>query len=204
MRTLLLRRLSTLYFCCLLLASSASVRRVASPHLGLRSPPTLPPFSFLSLSQESCLSSPWPSVAPYSSSIQLPQPQSGELPLLTLAFAQARYGLAPSSSSPSPCSSSMSSSSSPSSLISTRSRSFLSTFSEQASTCISANLLTAVARGENALPLLAFLLSPCTRVQRLLCSHFPSFSLRTLRPTPCSSGIFAHSPSDMNSRLPGE
>ncbi|EKX39644.1 hypothetical protein GUITHDRAFT_154332, partial [Guillardia theta CCMP2712] len=118
MRTLLLRRLSTLYFCCLLLACSASVRRVASPHLGLRSPPTLPPFSFLSLSQKSCLSSPWPSVATYSSSIQLPQPQSGELPLLTLAFgrllpslltlssAQARYGLAPSSSSPSPCSSS--------------------------------------------------------------------------------------------------
>ncbi|EKX46374.1 hypothetical protein GUITHDRAFT_152335, partial [Guillardia theta CCMP2712] len=118
MRTLLLRRLSTL------------------------------------LSQESCLSSPWPSVTTYSSSIQLPQPQSGELPLLTLAFgrllpslltlssAQARYGLAPSSSSaPSPCSSSMSSSSSSSSLISTRSRSFLSTFSEQASTCISANLL---------------------------------------------------------------
>ncbi|EKX32455.1 hypothetical protein GUITHDRAFT_156330, partial [Guillardia theta CCMP2712] len=158
MRTLLLRRLSTLYFCCLLLASSASVRRVASPHLGLRSPPTLPPFSFLSLSQKSCLSSPWPSVATYSSSIQLPQPQSGELPLLTLAFgrllpslltlgsAQARYGLAPSSSSPSPCSSSMSSSSSSSSLISTRSRSFLSTFSEQASTCISANLLSAMNR----------------------------------------------------------
>jgi len=77
MRTLLLRRLSTLYFCCLLLASSASVRRVASPHLGLRSPPTLPPFSFLSLSQESCLSSPWPSVASY---------------LLSLPWAQLKLG----------------------------------------------------------------------------------------------------------------
>ncbi|EKX51363.1 hypothetical protein GUITHDRAFT_150879, partial [Guillardia theta CCMP2712] len=75
MRTLLLRRLSTLYFCCLLLASSASVRRVASltlafgrhllllhsassasvrrvasPHLGLRSPPTFSPYLELSSS----------------------------------------------------------------------------------------------------------------------------------------------------------
>ena len=44
MLTLLLRSLPSFYFCNLLLASSASVGRVASPHLGLRLPLTFSPY----------------------------------------------------------------------------------------------------------------------------------------------------------------
>ena len=100
MLTLLLRSLPSFYFCNLLLVSSASVGRVASPALGLRSPPTPPSFSFLSLSQKSCLSSPRPSVATCSPYLAYLAGSSVALRLRRLVLLQAQAQLKLGTGSP--------------------------------------------------------------------------------------------------------